>query len=132
MAIIGSTLKTGATGITVTGGSDIVLAQTGLRVNNGIGLSVLSDTDLTTRRTAAFKSQVPVVRGKVFTMGQGHVTFSIPVQKSDGAIAFSTVELKLKVQPEHTSATVTDLRYIGAQLLAGSAYNDFWLVGSLA
>lgn len=132
MAIIGSTVSSGATAISATGGSDISFSLTGLTVSNGINVAVATDADYRTRRNASFKSRVPQVTNGVFSKGKNEVVFVTPYILSSGLVVFNTVRLGLEVHPELPAASAKDLRYIGAQLLTKSSYDDFWTTGALA
>lgn len=132
MSIVGSSVKTGATGITVAGGSDITFALTGQSVTNGLNVSVAEDSDYQTRRNATFKSRVPSVTNGVYSKGKNEVVFVKPTILSDGSTVFNTVRIALEVHPSLTSTDVTDLRRIGAQLLTAAAYDSYWNLGALS
>lgn len=131
MAIIGSTVKTGATALSTTGGSDMTFSLTGLSVTSGINVAIQSDTDYRTRRNASFKSRVPQVQNGVFSKGKNEVVYVRPLVLQSGLIVFNTIRLGVEVHPELTSSDAKDLRMVGAQLLTASAYEDFWSTGAL-
>lgn len=132
MPIIGSTVKTGTTSVSVAGGSDITFALTGQSVANGLNVSVTEDTDFRTRRNATFKSRVPSVTNGVYTKGKNEVVFVKPSLLEDGSTVFNTVRLSLEVHPSLAQSDVTDLRRIAVQLLSSASYDAFWSLGALA
>lgn len=132
MSIIGSTVKTGASTATVTGGSDITFALTGQSVTNGLNVSITEDTDYRTRRNGTFKSRVPSVTNGVYSKGKNEVVFVKPLLLDDGTTVFNTVRLSLECHPALTASDVKDLRLIGAQLLTAAAYDSFWTLGALS
>jgi ABC-type transport system involved in multi-copper enzyme maturation permease subunit len=132
MSIIGSTVKTGTTAVSVAGGSDITFALTGQSVTNGLNVSVVEDSDYQTRRNATFKSRVPSITNGVYSKGKNEVVFVKPSVLADGSTVFNSIRLSLEVHPALTSAEVTDLRRVGAQLLTAAAYDSFWSLGALS
>lgn len=132
MSIIGSSIKTGATSASVTGGSDITFALTGQTVTNGLNVSVSEDTDYRTRRNATFKSRVPTVVNGNYSKGKNEVVFVIPMSLDTGETVFNSVRIALEIHPALASASVKDLRLIGAQLLTDSDYDSFWSLGALS
>jgi len=132
MSIIGSTVKTGTTAVSVTGGSDITFALTGQSVTNGLNVSVSEDSDYRTRRNATFKSRVPSVTNGVYTKGKNEVVFVKPALLDDGSVVFNNIRMSIEVHPSLASSDVTDLRRIGAQLLTATAYDSFWSLGALS
>lgn len=131
MAIIGSTVKTGSTAMSVTGGSDISFSLTGLNVANGINVAVATDPDYSTRRNASFKSRMPSISNGTYTKGKFEVVYVQPIVLSSGTVVFNTLRLGLETHPELAAASMKDLRYVGAQILTGSSYDDFWQAGAL-
>lgn len=132
MSIIGSSVKTGATAASVTGGSDITFALTGQSVTNGLNVSVSEDTDYRTRRNATFKSRVPSVTNGVYSKGKNEVVFVQPLLLDDGSVVFNSVRIALETHPALASSAVKDLRMIGAQLLTAAAYDSYWSLGALS
>jgi hypothetical protein len=132
MSIIGSSIKTGATSASVTGGSDITFALTGQAVTNGLNVSVSEDTDYRIRRNATFKSRVPSVSNGAYSKGKNEVVFVQPMLLDSGEVVFNNVRISLEVHPALAAASVTDLRMIGAQLLTDLDYESFWTLGALA
>lgn len=132
MSIIGGTVKTGTTSVSVAGGSDITFALTGQSVTNGLNVSVTEDSDYRTRRNATFKSRVPSVTNGVYTKGKNEVVFVLPLLLDDGQTVFNSVRIALEAHPALTPANVVDLRYIAAQLISSSNFDSFWNLGALA
>lgn len=132
MSIIGGTVKTGTTSVSVAGGNDITFALTGQSVTNGLNVSVTEDSDYRTRRNATFKSRVPSVTNGVYTKGKNEVVFVLPLLLDDGQTVFNSVRIALETHPALTPANVVDLRYIAAQLISSSNFDSFWNLGALA
>lgn len=132
MSIISSTVKSGATAMTPTGGNDISFSLTGLSVSNGINVAVATDTDFRTRRNASFKSRVPTVANGIYSKGKNEVVFVQPLILASGLVVFNTMRLGLEVHPELPAASAKDLRMVGAQLLTASSFEDYWTTGALA
>lgn len=131
MSIIGSTVKTGSTGATYAGGSDMTLSLTGLSVTNGINVANMADTDYRTRRNASFKSRVPQVQNGAFSKGKNEVVYVVPLILESGLVVFNTLRLGLEIHPELPAASSTDMRMLGSQFLTAAAYSDFWSAGAL-
>jgi len=132
MSIISSTVKSGASAMTPTGGNDISFSLTGLSVSNGINVAVAADTDFRTRRNASFKSRVPTVANGIYSKGKNEVVFVQPLILASGLVVFNTMRLGLEVHPELPAASAKDLRMVGAQLLTASSFEDYWTTGALA
>lgn len=132
MSIISSTVKSGATAMTPTGGNDISFSLTGLSVSNGINVAVAADADFRTRRNASFKSRVPTVANGIYSKGKNEVVFVQPLILASGLVVFNTIRLGLEVHPELPAASAKDLRMVGAQLLTASSFEDYWTTGALA
>lgn len=132
MAIIGSTVKTGSTAASVTGGSDMTFSLTGLNVANGINVAIATDSDYRTRRNASFKSRVPSVQNGTYSKGKNEIVYVHPLILSTGLVVFNTLRLGLELHPEFPAAQALDMRYVGVQLLSSAAYADFWSTGALA
>lgn len=132
MSIIGSTVKTGSTAASVTGGSDMTFSLTGLTVANGINVAIATDSDYRTRRNASFKSRVPSVQNGIYTKGKIEVVYVHPAILASGLVVFNTLRLGLETHPEFPSASALDMRLVGSQLLTASAYSDFWTSGAIA
>lgn len=131
MAIIGSTVKVGATSASITGGSDATFSLTGLNVSSGINVAIQTDTDYRTRRNATFKSRVPQVQNGVFSKGKCEVVYVHPYLLQSGLVVFNTARLSVETHPELPAASAKDLRLVGAQLLTASAFEDYWVTGAL-
>lgn len=132
MAIIGSTVKVGATSVSPTGGSDATFSLTGLAVSSGINVAIQTDSDFRTRRNASFKSRVPQVQNGVFSKGKNEVVYVHPLVLASGLVVFNTIRLQVEVHPELAAASAKDLRLVGAQLLTDSDFEDFWVTGAIA
>lgn len=132
MAIIGSTVKTGATSASVTGGSDISFSLTGLYVANGINVAVATDPDYSTRRNATFKSRMPSISNGTYTRGKYSVAYVHPTILTSGTVVFNTLRIELETHPEFAAASAKDLRLVGSQILTLPSYDDFWGAGAIA
>jgi hypothetical protein len=132
MSLKNMALLTGAT-ISASGGSALVMADTGLTITNGLQLVVPADVDYQTRRQATIKFRPPTLDPKTNSYGKDKksISFALPMVLTDGRVVFNTIRIEREVHPSLTAAQCTDLNKVGAQLLTDSDTDAFWATGSL-
>lgn len=132
-----ATIKSGATAIAPTGGTDITLSAMGIQ--NGIASTFVSqDTSMLTRRSIDFSSKDPKANAASpggMTQARRKVVLHCPRTITAGAsqvITQDKVTIELSFDVNATLAQVNDLRYLAAQLVADGDFDNFYQAGSLA
>lgn len=133
MGVQNAVVKSGATAMTPTGGSDLTLTPDGQTVANGIHIADASQADFRIRKNATLRNRVPTLQsdGK-YSKDKKSVTFVAPKILASGEVVFNLIRVEREVHPESTAAEALDLVMIGAQLLTDSDFASFWSAGSLA
>lgn len=133
MPIQSAVVKTGATGLTVVGGSDMSFSPDGVSVPNGIHVSVAADTDFRVRRNCTVKQKLPtLISGGGYSKDKKTITFVAPKILADGSTVFNLIRIEREVHPESSAAEALELNLIGGQALADADFASFWAGGSLA
>lgn len=133
MSLKNMTLLAGAT-IAASGGTQIVFADNGVTVPNGLQLLVTNDSDYQTRRVATVKYRPPTVDTKTGSYGKDKksITFAMPIILSDGRVVFQTLRIEREMHPSLDAEACANFNKIGAQLLTSSDLDGFWANGSLS
>jgi len=127
-------VKSGASAMTPTGGSDMTFTPDGQTVAGGIHLSNAAQADFRIRENLTLKTKVPTLNPStgVYSKGKQSCTYVKPKILADGSTVFNLIRIEVEVHPESTAAEALDLRMMGAQFLSDADYNAFWSTGSLA
>lgn len=133
MGVQNAIVKSGATAMTPTGGSDLTLTPDGQSVANGIHIADATQADFRIRKNATLRNRVPVLQpnGK-YSKDKKTITFTAPKILADGSTVFNLIRIEREIHPESTAAEALDLCMIGAQLVSDSDFASFWSAGSLA
>jgi len=132
MSVRNMTLKTGGTN-SVASGTDLVFADDGVTIQNGVHLSVPATSDYRVRQTATLKYKPPtLLPDGTYTRDKKEVSYTVPFVRADGKVVFNVLRISREVDPELGASAVTDLNTIGAQLLFDSDMTNFWAAGSLS
>lgn len=133
MPLQDSTVKTGVTAMTPTGGTDVNFTPDGQTVSNGIHLIDAANDDYRTRANMTIKNKVPTLTGAgQYSKGKQSVTLVQPKILADGSTVFNLIRIEREVHPESTAAEADDLMMQGAQIASGADFGAFWASGSLA
>lgn len=132
MGIRTMTISTGAT-IAPTGGSNMVFADDGTTVQNGVHLVVPATTDYRVRENATVKYRAPTLgTDGSYSKDKKSISFTVPIVLASGKIAFNVIRVEREVHPEFSAANAANLNVIAAQLLCDSEAANFWSTGSLS
>jgi hypothetical protein len=132
MSVRNMTLKTGGTN-SVSGGSDLVFADDGTTIQNGVHISVPATADYRVRQNATLKYKAPTLLADgTYTRDKKEVSYTVPLVRADGKVVFNVIRISREVDPEMGAAAVLDLNTIAAQLLFDSDMTNFWAAGSLS
>jgi len=133
MPIQGGVIKTGATGLTVTAGSDVTFTLDSLAIKQGIHVADAAQTDFRIRRGMTFKVQPPVMdKAGIFSKDRKEVSITCPKIGADGVLRFPVIRIVRETYWEQTAAEVLDMNFLAAQVLFDSDYTSYWTSGSLA
>lgn len=124
-----ATIKTGATAIVPTAGTDLVFdsLHTGVAGKNTVRF--VGDTDFTTRRTVDFSVKDPTVQISApggYTQLREKAFIKWPMTLANGARTVNTLEISLSCDSEMDQADKLDMRYIGAQILGDASFDAFF------
>lgn len=126
------TLKTGATGFTVTAGTDKTFSADGQTVQNGVHLADASTADFRVRPHVTFKNRNPARQSDgTYSKGKREIIYTLPILKANGKVAFNTWRYSQEYDPELPVASEKDGRYILAQFLFDSETESFNASGSI-
>lgn len=133
MSVQNAIVKSGASALTPTGGSDVTFTPDGVTVANGIHLIDAAQTDFRIRRNITLKNKLPNLASTgVYSKDKKTVTFVAPKILADGSTVFNLIRIEREVHPESTAAEALDLNMVAGQLLADADFTNFWVSGSLA
>lgn len=133
MPISTAVVKSGATAMTPTGGSDVTFTPDGVTVVNGIHVADAAQTDFRIRRGITVRNKVPtLLPDGTYSKDKKSVTLVAPKILASGKTVFNLIRIEREVHPESTAAEALDLTMVGAQLLADTDFTAFWSSGSLS
>lgn len=132
MGVQTTTLKEGATGITIVGGSDLAFTPDGVSVPNGVHLAAAAVADFRVRPTITLKTRNPQLNNGTFSKAKRWLSFTLPTILTDLSVVYNVVRIEVEVHPELTAAAAVDIARIGAQLLSDDDLVTFIASGSLA
>lgn len=133
MPLQSAIVKTGATAMTPTGGSDVTFTPDGQTVANGLHLSNAAETDFRIRANMTIKNKVPTINGDGgYSKDRKSVTYVRPKLLADGSTTFNLIRIEREIHPESTAAEALDFSMVGAQILTDADFAAFWASGSLA
>lgn len=126
------TLKTEATGFTVTGGIDKVFADDGQTVTNGRHMADFGTADFRVRPHVTFKNRNPQKQTDgTFSKGKREIILTIPILKANGTVGYNTWRNSQEFDAEISAATEKNGRYMMAQLQFGSETETFNAQGAI-
>lgn len=127
-------VKSGASAMTPTGGTDKTFTPDGVTVANGIHLANAAQADFRIRENLTIKSKVPTLNSATsrYSKDRKSITLVAPKILVSGEIVFNLIRIEREVHPESTAAEALELCMLGAQLCTDSDIAGFWATGSLA
>lgn len=128
MSLNNAIVKTGATSIAPTGGTDLTMVTSKTDSQKTI-TQVAADTDFRTKRTFEFVAKGPVSNPGApngYTQVRNSVRFKVPRLLANGKISVDTVDVIVSTDVETSAVNRKDMRYIGAQLLCDPDFDAFW------
>lgn len=134
---LSSSINDGATAMSPTGGTAINLVSMGLQ-GNANRCFVSQDTSLLTRRTVEFsvkESKPNAASPGGQTQPRRKVILTVPRQITVNGVLVNTsdkVTIEMSTDISATNAQIDNLRFLAAQLLADTEYNEFYRSLSLA
>jgi len=132
MAINGITLMKGATGITVTAGTNAVYVDDGLEVKNGIHVVDSTATSFVTRPHATFKNRGAALQSDgTWSKGRRDFNITVPKTLASGAITFPVFRGTMELHPEMTAAEILELKMLACQIIMDSELADYYSFGSV-
>jgi hypothetical protein len=132
MPINGAVIKTGATGFTVTSGTDKTFSPDGVPVANGIHVADMGQVDARIRASITCKNKPPVLNSDgTWSKDKRSVSFVVPKILASGKTTFPLVRLEIEAHPENTVAERLDLSYMALQILFNSHFASFISTGNL-
>jgi hypothetical protein len=132
MSLKNMTLKTGASAVAPTGGTDMVYADDGVTIQNGLHLIVPATADYSLREQCTAKFRPPVLQADgSYTKDKKTMSLAFPFVLASGKTVYSVVRCEIEVHPEVPSADALDYKYLGAQAFSSDDTANFWAVGSM-
>lgn len=131
MAINGLTLLVGATGISVTGGSAVVMKDDAADIPNGVHVVDTSVTTAALRPHSTFKSKAASYANGKIVKGRREVSHVRPKAMSDGVVVYPLVRVNFELDPEMTAAELLELKLQAVQHIMDTELNDFYTFGTV-
>lgn len=132
MSVDNCTFKQNATGMSVTGGTDITFTETGSDVANGILVVNASQADFRIRESITFRNRNPTKdRAGVWSKAKRSSLILVPLLLASGDVAYNLGRVDFEIHPETTAAAIANLRYLTSQLTSSAEVSNFLTAGSL-
>lgn len=126
-------IKTGASGITVTGGTDLTFTQV---LVNGASrvLKVVTDATKVIRQIKQTYKQAKVLVSAPngYTQERKEMIVTLPMTLANGKTTNNQVGVWISHDVEASAAQKLELQLSGAQVLTDSDFADFWTAGSVS
>lgn len=133
MPINGLSIATGATSLSVTGGTAQVYAPDGQPVTNGVHVAVTAVTDFRVRPHISFKNRNPQKRSDgTFTQGTRTITLTEPYMDAAGVVHYDTITIERRYSASIPDANLKSARYKAAQVLFDSDVENFNTSGDIS
>lgn len=131
MPINGMILKDAATGISVTGGTDMTFTVDGMPVANGTHVSNAAQADFRLRENVTVKFRPPVQNpDKSWKKGKWSIGYTEPSADASGLMTYDLGRVELELNPTSAASVGTNIRRMLAQLLTDTDLDNFWASGS--
>ena len=122
-------MKKGTT-VGFTGGTDQTFRMDGISIPMGIHVADVSPENLTLQEHITFKTRSPKLTGRVWSKAKRQISYVVPLLVDD-EVVFNVIRQEIEFHPRITTSRLATLRGNAAQLIAGSATNDFFNLGTL-
>lgn len=134
MGLNGAIIKSGASGFTVTAGTDLTFQLVGTPIPGGAKYVATADSDFRTQRSFTVRGKDPVSGGGLnYSKDKKSIVFQAPKLVSNNtAIANNLVRLERECHPESTAAEKLELLYMIAQMAFDTDFQQWWVNGSIA
>lgn len=133
MAVQNSTIKAGATSLTVTGGTDISYTPDGVVVEGGVHVANAAQSDFRIRENITLKNKQPALQPDgSYSKAKRSLVAVFPMIVASGKTVFNLVRIELEVHPEASAAQSLNIQLQGAQMLSDTDFSSFWSTGSIA
>lgn len=132
MALIPMTLKSGASAMAPTGGSDLTFTA-GPVLPSGIQMLDTSVADFRLRPFVKwnYRPWTQTNAGQ-YTKAKMTAVLVVPKLIADGTVKYNLFEIRQEFHPESTAAEVLNLGLMGIQMRSNSNASGFWTTGSFA
>lgn len=132
MAINGLSIMTGATSLSVTGGTAQAFTLDGQTVTNGAHVAATAVADFRVRPHISFQNRNPVRKGDgTYTQGTRVIKLTVPYLDASGVVHYDTYIVERRYSPVIPDANLKSARYMCAQLLFDADVEDYNNVGAL-
>lgn len=132
MSVDNCTFKKDATGVSITGGTDIIFTQIGSDIANGIVVVNAAQADFRIRESITFRNRNPTKdRNGSWSKAKRSSLILCPMLLASGDIAYNLGRVDFEIHPEATSAHIANLRYLTSQLTSSAEVTNFLTAGSL-
>lgn len=133
MPVNGLSIQTGATSLSVTGGTAQAFTPDGQTVTNGVHVAASAVADFRVRPHISFQNRNPVRKGDgSYTQGTRTFKLTVPYMDADGVVHYDTYVVERRYSPVIPEANLKSARYMCAQLLFDSDVENFNNVGDLS
>jgi hypothetical protein len=131
MSTASVTLKDGATGFTVVGGTDQVFTPDGDEVANGVHLIASGVADFYERPSITIRTRSPKVVNGVAIKGKRWYTISQPRLDANGELYYDVMRCEEEIHPSTAAADAESFHNKGVHLLWVADLSAFRSTGSL-
>lgn len=122
------TIKSGATSMTVVGGTDAAYTENGTNVPNGMQASVAAVADFRIRPFVEFKYRPPIYNSAdgTFSKAKTEIKLVHPrLSATTGKIYFDVHRHSFEISPETSGSDALDMRYRSGQMIGLATLSAF-------
>lgn len=133
MALANASIAVGATSLSVTGGTAKSFTPDGQSVTNGIHIADNAETDFRVKKHITCKNRNPVRQSDgSYGKGSKDLILTVPYLDGAGVVRFATFRYRCEYDPVIPAATIKDGRYMLAQALFDTDFENFHASGDIS
>lgn len=135
MPLDGMSILDQPSGHSLTDGTPLAFERSGQTIANGVRVSDTTETDWRLKKIATFKSvDTNLQSDGSYSKARRSVTVKVPFILADGTTSSQLVRVEAEIHPEFAAVAgnLSNLRYLGAQVLIDSDTDSFYNNGTLS
>lgn len=132
MGLTSVVIKSGASAMAPTGGTDETFTPDGQTVANGLHVIDANVADFRIRPHGTFKYKAPTLMNGKYSKAKNNAVLVQPVILASGETVFNVGRLEFEIHPETSVADALNLRFRTLQMGSAASTASFWATGSTA